>query len=140
MLVLVKKPRIELAIQGEGAEHLLAWLRKRYEVSVLSADAEESVPVEETDFWREMEANRIGNLLAAARLKAGLSQAQVAKSLGIRQNMVSDYERGQRRLTPIMARRFSRGLRIKEGHLQYRKEHAAAAERGKARLHRRVMP
>ena len=35
-------------------------------------DVEESVPVEETDFWMEMEKNRVGNLLAGARLKAGL--------------------------------------------------------------------
>ncbi|NQU39766.1 MAG: helix-turn-helix transcriptional regulator [Lentisphaerae bacterium] len=121
MLALVKKPRIELSIHGEGVDELLAWIEKKYEISVLTtADAEESVPVEETDFWREMEANRVGNLLAGARLKAGLTQARLAKRLGIRQNMISDYERGKRRLSPTMVRRFSKALHVSEKRLQYR--------------------
>jgi ribosome-binding protein aMBF1 (putative translation factor) len=123
MLALVKKPRIELAIQGEEVEELLAWIRKKYHVTVLSVhDAEESIPIEETEYWREMEKNRIGNLLAAARLKAGMTQAEVAKRLGIRQNMVSDYERGRRTLSPAMAKRFSRILPVKEKHLRYGNE------------------
>jgi ribosome-binding protein aMBF1 (putative translation factor) len=119
MLALVKKPHIELSIQGDRVEELVAWIRKKYELSVLSTeDAEGSVPVEETEFWKEMDKNRIGNLLAGARLKAGLTQGQLAKRLGIRQNMVSDYERGRRSLSPGMAARFSAVLHIKESHLK----------------------
>ena len=130
MLALVKKPHIELAIQGEGVEDFLAWIKKKYDISVLSAaDTEQSVPVEDTDFWREMEANRVGNLLAAARLKAGLTQAELAKQLRIRQNMISDYERGRRRLSPCMANRFSKALHVNEGHLKYESEQRAPAER-----------
>ncbi|UCE20585.1 MAG: helix-turn-helix transcriptional regulator [Gemmatimonadota bacterium] len=66
-----------------------------------------------------MEKNRIGNLLAGARLKAGLKQADVARKLGIRQNMVSDYERGKRPLSPTMAKRFSRVLKVKEERLLF---------------------
>jgi ribosome-binding protein aMBF1 (putative translation factor) len=95
----------------------------KYDVAVLSIDeAEESVPVEETDFWMEMEKNRVGNLLAGTRLKAGLTQADVARKLGIRQNMVSDYERGKRPLSPSMAKRFSKVLKVKEERLIYRRE------------------
>ena len=123
MLALVKKPHIELSIHGEHVDELLAWIKKKYDVAVLSIDeAEESVPVEETDFWVEMEKNRVGNLLAGARLKAGLKQADVARKLGIRQNMVSDYERGKRPLSPAMAKRFSKVLRVKEERLIYRGE------------------
>jgi ribosome-binding protein aMBF1 (putative translation factor) len=78
----------------------------------------DSVPVEETEIWKEMERNRIGNLLAGARLKTGLTQAQLARKLGIRQNMVSDYERGRRSLSPGMAARLCGVLRIKESHLR----------------------
>ncbi|MBW1816908.1 MAG: helix-turn-helix transcriptional regulator [Deltaproteobacteria bacterium] len=39
-------------------------------------------------------SNRIGNLLSAARLKANLTQTQLAERLDIRQNMISDYESG----------------------------------------------
>ena len=112
MLALVKKPRIEISLQGEQVDKLIEWISKKFEVSILTTDSSESIAVEETDFWKEMQSNRIGNLLAGARLKAGLTQAQVAKKLGVRQNMVSDYERGKRRLSPSMAKRFAKALKI----------------------------
>jgi len=112
MLALVKKPRIEISLQGENVEEVIEWIKKKYEVSILTSEGTDSVPIEETDFWKEMQSNRIGNLLAGARLKAGLTQAQVAKKLGVRQNMVSDYERGKRRLSPSMAKRFAKALKI----------------------------
>jgi len=119
MLALVKKPHIELSIQGERVEELVAWIRRKYELSILSAeDGKDSIAVEETEFWKQMNRNRVGNLLAGARFKAGLTQGQLAKKLGIRQNMVSDYERGRRSLSPAMAARFSDVLRIKKSHLK----------------------
>ncbi len=119
MLALVKKPRIELSIQGDQVEEFVAWIRKKYELSVLSTDGGgDSIPVEETEFWKQMEKNRVGNLLAGARLKAGLTQGQLARKLGIRQNMVSDYERGRRSLSPAMATRFSNVLHIRKSHLR----------------------
>ena len=118
MLVLVKKPHIELSVHGKRCRELLAWIRKKYDVAVLSGDnAEEFIPVEETEFWKRMEKNRVGNFLAAARLKAGLTQAELAGRLSVRQNMISDYERGRRRLSPVMARRFSKALKISEERL-----------------------
>jgi ribosome-binding protein aMBF1 (putative translation factor) len=120
MLVLVKTPHIEISIRGERVEELIAWIRKKYDVSVVPReDGEDLVSVEETGFWKEMEKNRVGNLLASARLKARLTQEQLAKKLGIKQNMVSDYERGRRRLSSPMAKRFSDVLRIREKHLMY---------------------
>jgi ribosome-binding protein aMBF1 (putative translation factor) len=113
MLALVKKPRIELSLQGENVEELIEWISKKFEVSILTSDSVESIAVEDTDFWKEMQSNRIGNMLAGARLKANLSQAQLAEKLGIRQNMISDYERGKRRLSPSMAKRIAKILRIK---------------------------
>jgi ribosome-binding protein aMBF1 (putative translation factor) len=126
MLVLVKKPHIELAIQGEGLEDFLSWIKKKYDISVVSvADAAPSVSVEDTEFWREMEANRVGNLLAAARLKACLTQVELSKKMRIRQNMISDYERGRRTISPEMAKRFSSVLHVKEAHLNYGSEQRA---------------
>ena len=113
MLALVKKPRIELSIHGEHVDELITWISKKFEVSVLTSDNSDSLPVEDTDFWKEMQSNRIGNLLSGARLKAGLTQARLAKKLRIRQNMISDYERGKRRLAPDMAKRFAKALHIK---------------------------
>ena len=113
MLALVKKPRIELSLQGEHVNELIDWISKKYEVSILSTENSESIPIEETDFWKEMQSNRIGNLLAAARLKANLSQSQLADKLGVRQNMISDYERGKHRLSTAMAKRIAEALKIK---------------------------
>ena len=73
-----------------------------------------------------MEKNRIGNLLSGARLKAGLTQAQMAKQLGIRQNMVSDYERGRRTYSDAMAKRLSKTLNVKEEHLRYESDQSVA--------------
>lgn len=124
MLAVVKKPRIELSIQGEKASEIVDWLRKKYQVDVLSAaDADDSgdelVPIESTEFWREMERNRVGNLLAGARLKAGLTQGELAGKLEIRQNMISDYERGKRAFSAAMAKRFSSVLQVREEQLAY---------------------
>ena len=113
MLALVKKPRIELSIQGEHVEELIDWIKKKFDVSILSSDNKISIPMEETDFWKEMQSNRVGNLLAGARLKANLTQAQLAAKLEVRQNMISDYERGKRRLSPSMAKRIAKMLNIK---------------------------
>ena len=122
MLALVKKPHIELSIHGEHADELIAWIRKKYDVAVLAeAPPEASVPIESTEYWKEMKKNRVGNLLAGARLKVGLTQAQLAEKLNIRQNMVSDYERGRRTYSDDMARRLSKTPKVKESHLKYGK-------------------
>jgi len=120
MLALVKKPHIEISIQGAHAGELLAWIRKKYDLAVLAEDSVDAlVSIESTDFWKHMEKNRIGNLLTGARLKAGLTQAQLASEIGIRQNMISDYEHGRRTYSDAMARRLGTVLKVKEEHLKY---------------------
>lgn len=36
MLALVKKPHIELSLKSEGIEELIAWIKKKYDISILS--------------------------------------------------------------------------------------------------------
>jgi ribosome-binding protein aMBF1 (putative translation factor) len=123
MLALVKKPHIEISIHGEHVSELVDWIKKKYDVAVLAEEPEEAfVPIESTEYWKEMEKNRVGNLLSGARLKAGLTQAELADKLGIRQNMVSDYERGRRTYSDDMAKRLSKTLKVKEEHLRYGSE------------------
>jgi len=98
---------------------IVSEIRKKHNLSVLcTEDREDSIPAEETEFLQPMDRNRVGSLLGGVRLKAGLTQGQLAKKLGIRQNMVSDYERGRRSLSPRMAARFSAVLHLKESHLK----------------------
>ena len=128
MLALVKKPHIELSMHGDHIDELLAWIQRKFDVAILADEPDDGlVPVESTDFWKEMERNRVGNLLAGARLKAGLTQAQLAEKLGIRQNMVSDYERGRRAYSDAMATRLSKVLQVREEHLRYGSEEGAPA-------------
>lgn len=54
-----------------------------------------------------------------------MTQAQLADSLEIRQNMVSDYERGKRTYSDAMAKRLSKALKVKEEHLKYGSEPAS---------------
>lgn len=134
MLALVKKPHIELSIHGEHAGELVAWIRKKYDVAVLAEEPEEElIAIESTEYWMEMEKNRVGNLLAGARLKAGMTQAELAEKLGIRQNMISDYERGRRTYSDAMAKRLSKTLKVKEDRLRYGSEQDKSSVRGKPR-------
>lgn len=110
MLAVVKKPHIEMALSGENPIELLNWIRRKFEVHILSPQTHASVPVETTEFWRDMNRNRAGHLLAGARLKAEMTQLELAGKVGIRQNMVSEYESGKRALTRAMARRFAEAL------------------------------
>ncbi len=87
---------------------------------------DELVPIESTEYWQEMEKNRIGNLLAGARLKAGLTQVQLSEKLSIRQNMISDYENGRRTYSDAMAKRLSKTLKVSEKLLKYGSEHKNA--------------
>ncbi len=120
MLALVKKPHIEISLHGERVDELVDWIKKKFEITVLAEEPEdEFVSIESTGYWKEMEKNRVGNLLAGARLKAGLTQSQLADKLGIRQNMISDYERGRRTYSDDMAKRISRVLKVREGHIRY---------------------
>ncbi len=91
-------------------------IEKKFEVVVVS-DNNDTIAIEETDFYQEMNSNRIGNLLEAARIKAGLTQKQLAEKTGIKQNMINDYEHGKRKLSLAMAERISKILNINQNHL-----------------------
>jgi ribosome-binding protein aMBF1 (putative translation factor) len=79
----------------------------------LLTGSDDSIPVEETDFWKEMQSNRVGNLLAGARLKSGMTQKELAEKLSVKQNMIIDYERGRRRLSLPMAKPIAKILNVK---------------------------
>jgi hypothetical protein len=80
----VKVPHIEISLNGEGANEALEWLSRKFKVTVITSENEEApIPIEETDFWKEMQSNRVGNLLEATRIKLGMTQKQAAESVGI---------------------------------------------------------
>jgi ribosome-binding protein aMBF1 (putative translation factor) len=92
----------------------LKWIARKFRVHLVSGEeTADTVRIEDTDFYREMEVNRVGNLLEGARLKAGMSQKKLADAVGIRQTMVSEFENGRRRITKRMAKRFADVLKVK---------------------------
>jgi transcriptional regulator with XRE-family HTH domain len=56
----------------------------------------------------------VGAALAAARIRAGLTQAQLARLLRKPQSFVSNYERGQRRIDVLELLRIVEALKASE--------------------------
>lgn len=54
-------------------------------------------------------------LMRSARLAAGLSQVEAATLLGVRQNLLSDIERGERRVDVVEFVKFCRAYGIEGG-------------------------
>ena len=118
MLAVVKVPHTEIAVNGEGSEQILAWLRQKYKVEVFPSspapatrkvDADdELVDINDTKWWAKMRKR----LLAGFRLKAGLTQKQLAELSGIRQSVISEYENGRRPLTMAAALKLAPPLSV----------------------------
>lgn len=108
MLVVVNQPHIEISLNGDGAKEVLDWISKKFKVTVIKTGIEtDSIPIEETTFYKEMEVNRSGHLLSGYRLKSGLTQKQLAEKIGVKQNMISEYESGKRPISKTMAKKIS---------------------------------
>ena len=111
MLALVKTPHTEIVLNGDGAQEIIDLLRSRFSVQILNPpdslpDDEELVNINDTDWWK----NHAHRALAGARLKAGLTQKQLAEKTGLRQTVISEYENGRRRMTMKTARKFAAAL------------------------------
>lgn len=111
MLAVVKTPRTEIALHGDGADAVLAWLRQKFTVEIAGVaqpDDEELVNIDDTDWGRRMK-NR---LLAGYRLKVGLTQKRLAELSGVRQSVISEYETGRRPLTMAAALKLAKHLGV----------------------------
>jgi transcriptional regulator with XRE-family HTH domain len=58
----------------------------------------------------ELDEKALGKRLRALRLRQGLTQAELAAKVGVKQPMLSLYERGDVRLTALLAARFVQAL------------------------------
>ena len=110
MLALVKTPRTEteLCIHGESME-IITCLRRFFKVEIIGTEKpDQLIDANSSEYDR---ANRF-RLLPGYRIKAGMTQKQLAEKSGIRQNLISDYETGRRRLTPAAAAKLAPALNI----------------------------
>ena len=117
MLAVVKTPLIEISMNGPGVPELLKWIGKKFDISVVSKVDDDSMRIEETAYYKEMNINRIGNLLAGARLKKELTQRKLSEMTGLPQSVISDYEKGRRKITRQAAIRLSSALKVPEAYL-----------------------
>ena len=114
MLAVVKNPHIEISMHGQKCNVLLDYIKSKFEVQVLSSENEDSFDITQTEFYSEMNENRIGNLLAGARLKKELTQKKLSKIMNISVNKISAFENGKKAIPPNIAIEFSKYLDIKE--------------------------
>ena len=119
MLAVVSEPRTEISLHGAGANQILELLRKQFTVEVLDVDIssvdidDELVEISSTAWWRK-NSHRV---LAGARHKIDMTQKELASCSGIRQSVISEYERGKRKLTLKAAMKLAKVLKTTPEHL-----------------------
>jgi len=113
MLALVKAPHteIELSFNGSGVEEFLNFLKTHYNVNIVSESKavdsdEELIDIEDSEFWKRNKHR----VLTGARLRSGITQRQLSEKAGIRQSIISEYEKGKRKITPQAAQKLAKAL------------------------------
>jgi ribosome-binding protein aMBF1 (putative translation factor) len=114
MLAVVKKPHTEIALHGAGADQILQLLRRNYTVEVLDVDrpedqASDTVELNSTSWWKKNKHRA----LAGFRHKIDMTQKQLAERTGFPQSVISEYERGKRKLTLKAAMKLAKALKVK---------------------------
>ncbi len=114
MLALVKTPHTqnEICIHGVDAQEIINYLKQRWEVSQISPE-EKLLDANRTAFDK---ANR-WRVLLGYRLKNEMTQKQLAAATGIRQSVLSEYERGKRPVTMAAAEKLAKVLHTKPENL-----------------------
>ncbi len=119
MLAVVKKPHTEIALHGVGTSQILEILRKNFKIEVLDVDTSsvdddnETVELRSTDWWQKNKHR----ILAGYRHKIDMTQKELAKLSGIRQSVISEYERGKRQITLKAAVKLAKALNTTPEHL-----------------------
>ncbi|MGI0528807.1 helix-turn-helix transcriptional regulator [Treponema socranskii] len=105
MQVVVKTPPIK--IEGDIPQDLLAFVKKRYPHATVEEDDDEAyVAIMETDWYKNIVKERTPQkTLKLFRYRDNLTQAALAKKLGIPAQHVSGMETGHRTISPRMARK-----------------------------------
>jgi hypothetical protein len=112
MLVAVKTPRINVHLNGTGAQIVVRVLREQFK-DVRVTHGDEAVDITTTAWWKKMEASsHKGHTLWTYRDNAGLSLTQLSKVSGIAKSHLSDMEHGKRAIGLRTAKRLSVALGV----------------------------
>ena len=108
MLVVVKKPRIRVEIEGIGTKAIYRVLKKEYptlEINPIAPEDEEYELIEDSEWYKEMQAGwHIGKTLRVRRKNKLLTQKQLSEMTGISVPNISAMESGKRNIGAKTAR------------------------------------
>ena len=110
MLVVVKKPRIELEIK-EGAENVLPLLKEEYGEAQIYIIDNEYTEVRESDFYKKTKVSP-GDAVSTYRWNSNLTQKQLAEKVGKSAQFISDIENGRRNVSVNLARQFGTVFKV----------------------------
>jgi DNA-binding XRE family transcriptional regulator len=113
MLAVVKTPHIEARLNGLIPRRVLAALQEEYGnyLEIIEDDDDILEIAQETDWYKQAAANsspawRLNTL----RWKHQITQAELARRLGMTRQTISAIERGRRGIGPDMARKLAAAL------------------------------
>ncbi|MDR3090392.1 MAG: helix-turn-helix domain-containing protein [Desulfobulbaceae bacterium] len=116
MLAVVKTPHIEVRIKGSISAKMLDFLRREYGHDLTIHEPEEddsAVPFKESEWYQTyIKRETPGDILNAIRWQRRLSQAELARRLGIARQSVSAMEKGRRAIGPDMIARLAQVLGV----------------------------
>jgi len=93
---------------GKGSKQVLDVLRSAFPDVVVEDDDQETIPIEETDWYQRMKAQSTpGKALRVYRKNAGLTQDALAERSGIAKSHISAMENDKRPLGRITARKLA---------------------------------
>ena len=113
MQVVVKTPPIK--IEGDIPPDLLTFVKTRYPHAMVEEDDDEAyVEIAETEWYKNIVKDRTPQkTLKLFRYRDNLTQAALAKKLGIPAQHVSGMETGHRAISPRMARKLGEIFKTK---------------------------
>jgi DNA-binding XRE family transcriptional regulator len=116
MLAVVKKPPIEFTVQGEIPDKYLKLLEKDFGPALSVFKDEETVPVTEMDWYREMkEKETPGETLRFYRSLYKMTQEALAAQIGVTKQKISNMEHNAKPISRKTAYQLSEVFRISPG-------------------------
>lgn len=112
MLVVAKKPRIKIEIDGIGINAVIEALREKIpSIQIMEIDTDmdnEFENIDDSEWYKKINAEwHIGKTLKCRRINKGLTQKQLSEMTGIAVPNISKMEKGSRNIGANTARKLA---------------------------------
>lgn len=116
MLVVVKKPPIDFKLEGSIPMDLLVSLKAEYGSHIHVEEDNVMMNVTDMDWYKELKAEETpGRNLRFYRKLADMTQVQLAETLGVAKQFVSNMENGSKAISRSMALRLGELFKVPAG-------------------------